>query len=102
MLMHLSMRGKDGSKGYNMDRWSGYLDSRRRLLTHIDKACPGNVVTVSGDAHRHYAGDVIQDEQAPGATRKIITTEFLGTSVSSGADGMGDLNAAAQLADNPA
>lgn len=101
MLMHLTMRGKDGSKGYNMDRWSGYLDSRRRLLNHIDKACPGNVVTVSGDAHRHYAGDVIQDEQAPNARGKIITSEVLGTSVSSGADGMGDLNAAAQMADNP-
>jgi alkaline phosphatase D len=101
MLMHLTMRGKDGSRGYNMDRWSGYLHSRRRLLSHIDKACPGNVVTVSGDAHRHYAGDVLQDEAAPGATGKIVTTEFLGTSISSGADGQGAAASAPQLADNP-
>jgi alkaline phosphatase D len=102
MLMHLSMRGAGDARGYNMDRWSGYMHSRRRLLSHIDRACPGNVVTISGDAHRHYAGDVMQDEHAPGGGKKIITTEFLGTSISSGADGMGDLNAAQQLADNPA
>ena len=101
MLMHLSLRGKDGSQGYNMDRWSGYLHSRRRLLNHIDRACPGNVVTVSGDAHRHYAGDVVQDEGAPGATHKIVTTEFLGTSISSGDDGQGEAASAPQLADNP-
>ncbi|WP_343609538.1 alkaline phosphatase D family protein [Novosphingobium sp.] len=103
MLMHLVGRGNGGAKGYNMDRWSGYMHSRRRLLSHIDKACPGNVVTVSGDAHRHYAGDVIQDEGAPGSKpAKIITSEFLGTSVSSGDDGMGELNTPQQLADNPA
>ena len=105
MLMHLAMRGKDGSQGYNMDRWSGYLHSRRRLLAHIERACPGNVVTVSGDAHRHYAGDVVQDEHAGsaygGANGKIITTEFLGTSITSGADGQGDVASARQLADNP-
>jgi alkaline phosphatase D len=105
MLMHLAMRGQDGSRGYNMDRWSGYLHSRRRLLAHIDKACPGNVVTVSGDAHRHYAGDVVQDDMAGpefgGAGKKVITTEFLGTSITSGADGQGDANTAPQLADNP-
>ncbi|WP_206241925.1 alkaline phosphatase D family protein [Novosphingobium terrae] len=106
MLMHLVGRAGGGAKGFNMDRWSGYMHSRRRLLAHIDKACPGNVVTVSGDAHRHYAGDVVQDEGAPqtdwrAKPGKVITTEFLGTSVSSGDDGMGELNTPQQLADNP-
>lgn len=100
MLMHLSSRSADGTKGYNMDRWSGYMHSRRRLLSHIDRACPGNVLTVSGDAHRHYAGDVLQDEAGPHG--KIITTEFLGTSISSGADGTGTRDTPRQLADNPA
>ena len=70
----------------SMDQWSGYMNSRRRLLAHIDAHCPGNVMTVSGDAHRHYAGDLIQDQ----GNGKIISSEYLATSISSGADGVGE------------
>ncbi len=70
----------------SMDQWSGYMNSRRRLLAHIDARCPGNVMTVSGDAHRHYAGDLIQDH----GNGKIISSEYLATSISSGADGVGE------------
>jgi alkaline phosphatase D len=75
-----------GEKVASMDQWSGYMNSRRRLLAHIEKHRPGNVVAVSGDAHRHFAGDLIQD-QGNGA---IIASEFSATSVTSGADGAGD------------
>lgn len=91
MLMHLSLADQfTGTQGYNLDRWSGYLHSRRRLLDHIERACPGNVVTVSGDAHLHYAGDLVQDQGSGRNPGKVIASEFLATSISSGADGQGD------------
>lgn len=70
----------------SMDQWSGYMGSRRRLLQHIKDHSPNNVVTVSGDAHRHYAGDLIQDN----GDGKPISCEFSATSIASGADGVGE------------
>jgi alkaline phosphatase D len=64
------------------------MHSRRRLLDHIERRRPGNVVTVSGDAHLHFAGNLIQDN----GDGKIISAEFSATSITSGADGTGDAN----------
>jgi alkaline phosphatase D len=103
MLMNLAYREAPGTrKIYNMDQWSGYMANRRRLLAAIERHTPGNTVTVSGDAHRHYAGDLIQDEGVPGAG-KVISSEFLATSITSGDDGQGDQDFRAQQAraDNP-
>lgn len=80
------------------DQWSGYLSSRRRLLGHIDQAGHRNVVTVCGDAHRHYASDLVQDNAESG----VISSEFLATSITSGSDGLGvDQEARDTLAHNP-
>ncbi len=80
------------------DQWSGYLASRRRLLEHIQQVGFKNVVTVCGDAHRHYAGDLVQDNADSG----VISSEFLATSISSGADGLGiDAEARSTLAHSP-
>ncbi|CAN5669781.1 alkaline phosphatase [soil metagenome] len=89
LLMNL-LRQKDGSteRVAGMDTWSGYMHSRRRLLDHIERHRPGNVVTVSGDAHLHFAGNLIQDN----GDGKIISAEFSATSITSGADGTGDAN----------
>lgn len=90
MVMNLIQRKQPAVPGaaptYAMDQWPGYMANRRRLLEHIDRHCLGNVVNVTGDAHRHYAGDLVQDEGAG----KIISSEFLATSISSGSDGQGD------------
>ena len=78
-------REKDGQVVSSDDQWSGYLDSRRRLLAHIQTLGFNNVVTACGDAHRHYASDLVQDNADSG----VISSEFLATSISSGADGQG-------------
>ncbi|MCD9088678.1 alkaline phosphatase D family protein [Stenotrophomonas sp. SY1] len=78
-------REKDGVVVSSDDQWSGYLDSRRRLLDHIQRVGFGNVVTACGDAHRHYASDLVQDNADSG----VISSEFLATSITSGADGQG-------------
>lgn len=92
MVMNLMQRDEAATtteKTYAMDQWPGYMHSRRRLLDHIDTHCPGNVVNVTGDAHRHYAGDLVQDN----GDGKVISSEFLATSITSGADGQGDQDA---------
>jgi len=89
LLMNLLRTPAEGGERLTgMDTWSGYMHSRRRLLDHIDKHRPGNVVTVSGDAHLHFAGDLIQDK----GDGRIISAEFSATSITSGADGTGDEN----------
>jgi len=84
-LANLAMR--EGSNGviYSSDQWSGYLAARRRLLGHIEQAGMTNVVTVCGDAHRHFASDLIQDDGT-----KVVSSEFLATSITSGSDGIGE------------
>ncbi len=81
MMMNLAHR-KSGYDGlvYSMDQWSGYMYSRRRLLQFIEQHCPGNVVNVTGDAHRHFAGDLVYDANHP----RPVSVEFLATSISSG------------------
>ena len=84
-MANLAMR-RDGEIIYSSDQWSGYMSARRRLLGHIEEAGMTNVVTVCGDAHRHFASDLMQDE----GDGKVISSEFLATSVSSGSDGTGE------------
>lgn len=88
MLLNLARQAseKDPSLVYSMDQWSGYMNSRRRLLAAIERQGRGNVVAVSGDAHRHYAGDLIQD-RGNGA---VLSSEFVATSITSGSDGVGE------------
>lgn len=76
---------------YSMDQWSGYLHSRGRLLGHIRDRRLSNVVVVSGDAHRHFAGDLLLD-----AGGRPVASEYLATSVTSGGDGEGESDAFAQ------
>lgn len=91
-------REKDGQIVTSADQWSGYLASRRRLLGHIQQVGFGNVVTVCGDAHRHYASDLVQDDADSG----VISSEFLATSITSGSDGLGvDKKARDTLAHSP-
>lgn len=89
-LANLAMRqGDGGAIAYSSDQWSGYLAARRRLLSHIQDAGMTNVVTVCGDAHRHFASDLLQDD----GDGRIISSEFLATSITSGSDGLGETDA---------
>lgn len=89
---------KNGEVVSSDDQWSGYLASRRRLLDHIQRVGFGNVVTTCGDAHRHYASDLVQDNADSG----VVSSEFLATSITSGADGQGvDESARSTLRHSP-
>lgn len=84
MMMAIGRRDTPGTseRYYPMDVWSGYRAPRQRLLRHIREQGMKNVIVVSGDAHRHYAGDLVPDD-----SDRPVASEYLATSITSGGDG---------------
>ncbi|MBF9131862.1 alkaline phosphatase D family protein [Plantactinospora sp. S1510] len=83
-----------------MDTWDGYSASRDRLLGGIDERGIKNVVSLAGDLHRTVVSDLALDFNDPDS--KVVATEFVGTSITSGQDGQ-DLDAGGRvlLEENP-
>ncbi|MFD2396222.1 alkaline phosphatase D family protein [Prauserella oleivorans] len=73
------------AQGFGMDTWDGYAAARRDLLAGVERRRVDNFVVVTGDAHRSTAADLKVDFTDPDAP--AVGAEFLGTSISSGADG---------------
>lgn len=66
----------------NHDQWDGYVVSRNRLTNFINQQNPANPVILSGDWHAAFVNDVLLDHSDPAS--RVVTTEFVGTSISSG------------------
>lgn len=85
---------------YSMDKWSGYIEERNRLLSFLARRRPSNPVVITGDIHTNWAADLKADfdkENSP-----AVGAEFVGTSISSGGDGADTQSSTAQrLAENP-
>jgi alkaline phosphatase D len=88
LMMDLDMsRAKEASKRVTaMDTWGGYPAARERLLSHLQQGKITNTVILSGDAHQHFAGDVLRTPDGA-----AVAAEFLVTSATSGGDGLGAL-----------
>jgi alkaline phosphatase D len=87
-------------KRLSMDGWDGYAASRDRILGFVDRRNIGNVVVLTGDVHAHYAAELKADFDDPASA--TIGAEFVGTSISSGGDGVDvPANEATLLAENP-
>ncbi|MFI6263852.1 alkaline phosphatase D family protein [Micromonospora sp. NPDC051006] len=82
------------------DNWNGYEPARQRIFDAVAGRNVDNMVVVTGDAHCSMVADLKQnfDDQ----NSRTVGTEFLGTSISSGADGA-DMDARGRewLASNP-
>jgi len=85
-------------EGYNTDSWDGYKESRRRVLSGIQRSGARNPVVLTGDVHQHYAADLRADFADPSSP--VVASEFVGTSISSGGDG-NDAVKSASLRENP-
>jgi alkaline phosphatase D len=72
----------DGSK--SMDSWDGYTANRDRLQRGWDGQGNRGTVVLTGDVHRSWASNVMLDYRAQD---KVIGTELVTTSVTSGGDG---------------
>lgn len=82
------------------DPWDGYAAERDRVLAEAQDRGVRNLVVITGDRHQNYAWDLKRDFNDP--TSATVGAEFVGTSVTSGADGF-DMTAEGQrfLAANP-
>jgi len=82
------------------DPWDGYVADRNRVLAAAQDRGVRNLVVITGDRHQNYAWDLKRDYADP--TSPTVATEFVGTSVTSGADGA-DMNSDGEkfLAANP-
>ncbi len=71
---------------FMMDKWDGYAAARRRLTDRLLDQRKQNVVILSGDNHNNWAFDVKSDFDNENSS--IVATEFAGTSLTSGGDGV--------------
>ena len=81
----------------NLDQWDGYPAARSRILGFLADRKPSNPIVLSGDWHTHWVNDLKADFNDPGS--ETLGTEFVGTSISSGAGWDGDVRQG--LAANP-
>ncbi|MGP4115415.1 alkaline phosphatase D family protein [Streptomyces sp. 4N509B] len=83
-----------------MDTWDGYTASRDRVLGGAHERGVRNLVSLGGDLHRSVASDLRLDFDDPDSP--VVGTEFVGTSISSGMDGVDhDPGGLTLLAENP-
>ncbi|WP_040795901.1 alkaline phosphatase D family protein [Nocardia higoensis] len=68
------------------DAWDGYVADRHAVLSAAAERCVRNLVVITGDRHENYAADLRRDYNDPDSP--VIGSEFTGTSVTSGGDGV--------------
>ncbi len=73
-------------EAFSMDQWPGYEFERRRILRHFHDASVANPIVLTGDIHSNWANQLSWDPQRPDHSH--IGAEFVGTSISSGGDGL--------------
>lgn len=86
ILMTLQDFDPGADEVFNMDSWSGYPLARKRLLEVLASRPQKNTVVLTGDVHSNWAGQLHMD--APKTSTPCLAAEFVGTSISSGGDGM--------------
>lgn len=81
----VDVRPGDGAE-FSMDQWSGYEAPRQRLCDFMLAAKPNNPVILTGDIHSNWVLDVHAKAEDPNSP--ILAAEFVGTSITSGGDGI--------------
>ena len=69
-----------------MDAWSGYPAARDRLLGAVGTHAPGRTVVLTGDVHVSFVNELRRGFDRP--DRPPVAAEFVGTSITSGGDGI--------------
>jgi alkaline phosphatase D len=84
----------------SMDKWCAYPAALNRFLNFLRERRPSNPVVLTGDIHSNWVADIKADFDDPRSA--VVATEFVGTSITSGGDGM-DMRPAVeqQLGENP-
>jgi alkaline phosphatase D len=79
-------REPGAGRRYSMDQWGGYDVARSRLLRFLDERRISNPVVLTGDIHTNWVNDLKLDFDQP--QERTVATEFVGTSISSGGNGL--------------
>jgi len=85
MFSKIDAKPGEGAE-YSMDQWNGYEVPRQRLLRFMDEAKPNNPIVITGDIHSNWVSDIKADFANPAS--KNVGVEFVGTSITSGGDGI--------------
>jgi alkaline phosphatase D len=87
-------------KRLSMDAWDGYAPTRDRLLNAAIGANRDNLIVLTGDVHANYACELKANYDDPASA--TLGAEFVGTSITSGGNGVDQpTNAATLYAENP-
>ena len=100
VMMGLVDRGTVSEGDYSMDQWPGYAHERIALGQFLESRRVLNPVVLTGDIHSNWVNDLRVDDRHPDTS--IIATEFVGTSITSGGNGIDEpKNNPAILSRNP-
>jgi alkaline phosphatase D len=72
-------------EAFSMDQWPGYERQRRRILAAFAARPAANPLVLTGDIHSHWANDLVAAEGD--AAGRVVGTELVTTSISSGGNG---------------
>jgi alkaline phosphatase D len=76
---------QNGEELFGMDRWDGYPAAQRRLLRLLGAVRRANPVIITGDVHTNWVADLRENPDDPSSP--VVSSEFVGTSITSGGDG---------------
>lgn len=70
----------------SMDKWCAYPAALNRFMKFLRERKPSNPVVITGDIHSNWVADLKANFDDPSSA--IVGTEFVGTSITSGGDGV--------------
>ena len=85
MMGMVGFSSNDKELAYSMDQWPGYAAERMQLMRFMAERSVANPVVLTGDIHSNWANELRVDDRVP--EQKVVATEFVGTSISSGGNG---------------
>ena len=86
VMMGMADHALGDRERYSMDQWPGYAHERIELMRFLaDRRVP-NPVVLTGDIHSSWVNDLRVDDRDQ--KTPIVATEFVGTSISSGGNGV--------------
>lgn len=100
VMMGIVDRRPGELEGYSMDQWCGCVHERNDMMQFVQDRNVPNVVVLTGDIHSNWVNDLRTNDRQ--ADAPVVATEFVGTSISSGGNGVDkpkDLDTI--LAENP-
>ncbi|MDB5294649.1 MAG: phosphodiesterase/alkaline phosphatase [Phycisphaerales bacterium] len=100
VMMGMVDRKPGPEHAYSMDQWGSAATERMELVKFLGDRKIANPVVLTGDIHSNWVNDLRPDDRRP--EQPVVATEFVGTSISSGGNGVDHPKSlATTLAENP-